>query len=180
MISETKSQCSRWRYSKRIDHFSGEIVSLYRVRGLDVQILRDGKWVSANYRRWFDIIEDPEFEWLTRQETTNLHNFLRSGQEGIPPRLDLQPRERYKKWKCPNCQTFTVIPIVIGYPNPEDMEAEMEGHIILQGCTVYGDEPEKPVACTACGWFGEQIRGNSIRGLPPSKNFGRERREEDQ
>ena len=62
----------------------GDIVPLFRVRGLDVQIVRDGKWEAANYRRWFDIIEDPEFEWLTLQETINLHNYLRSAQEGTP------------------------------------------------------------------------------------------------
>lgn len=180
MGGDGRQSASRWRYAKRSDHFSGDIVSLFRVRGLNVQILREGNWEAANYRRWFDIIEDPEFEWLTRQETTNLHSYLRSGQEGTPPRLDLQPSERYKKWKCPDCQTFTVVPIVIGYPNPEDMEAEREGHIILQGCIVHGDEPEKPVACTACGWFGEQVRGNTIRAVQPSQAFGGERGEEDQ
>ena len=63
---------------------------------------------------------------------------------------------------------------MIGYPNPEDMEAEREGHIILQGCIVHGDEPEKPVACTTCGWFGEYLKGKVIRALNLSKDFERD------
>lgn len=174
MSSSSRRSGSRWRYAKRIDHFSGDIVSLFRVRGLDVQILRDGKWEPAHYRRWFDIIEDPEFQWLTRQETTNLHSYLRASRDGFPPRLDLEPAEQYRKWKCPKCDTFTIVPIVIGLPNPEDMEASMRGDIILQGCIVYGDEPDRPIACTHCGWFGEHIRGKKIRELPLSQAFARE------
>lgn len=72
------------------------------------------------------------------------------------------------------------MPIVIGLPNAGDLEAGMAGYIILQGCVVYSDEPERPIACAACGWFGEQVRSNTIRAVPPSQAFGGERGEEDQ
>ena len=166
MTSSGQRSVSRWRYAKRIDHLSGEIVSLYRVRGLDVQILRDGKWEAANYRRWFDIIEDPEFEWLSGQEASNLNNYLRCGQTEIPKRLDLEPALRYKKWKCPNCQTFTVVPAVVGLPGADLMEAERDGHVVLHGCTVFGDQSERPVACTECHWQGEHLRGKTLRQNP--------------
>lgn len=79
MNSRNRVTGSRWCYARRIDHFSGDIVSLFSVRVLDIQMLCEGKWEAANYRRWFDVIEDPEFECLSRQETTNLNNFLHSG-----------------------------------------------------------------------------------------------------
>lgn len=166
----------RWRYVKRVNFNVDDdrIVGLFRFKGVDIERLVDGKWEPAHYRRWFDVHEDPEFIWLTKQETMNLHSWLRSGFEGIPERLDLEPAEQYRKWKCPNCHTFTIVPIVIGLPNPEDMEASMRGDIILQGCIVYGDKPDRPIACTRCGWFGEHVRGKKIRELPPSQAFARE------
>lgn len=171
MNTESPAPKKRWRYVKRCSDQTGEITSIYRTRGFDIEVLRDGRWTPADYRSWFHVREDPDYEWLTRQETSNLLNFLRTGQEGLPRRLDLQPTERYKKWKCPDCQTFTVVPIVIGLPGAEDMEAEAEGHIILQGCIVYGDEPDQPIACTQCGWFGEALRGKRVRQLSAPRAF---------
>lgn len=163
MSTSGRRSGSRWRYAKRIDHSSGDIVSLFRVRGLDVQMLRDGKWEVANYQRGLDIIEDPDFEWLSRQEASNLHSYLRCGQIEIPKRLDLEPSLRYKKWECPNCRTFTVVPAVVGLPGADLMEAERDGHVVLHGCTVFGDQPERPVACTVCHWQGEHVRGKTLR-----------------
>jgi hypothetical protein len=161
----------RWRYAKRFDCDTNEIVALYRLRGVDVEYFAEGKWFTASPKSWFNVQEDPDYEWLTHQETTNLHNYLRSGFTERPKRLDLEPPEQYKKWKCPNCGTYTVVPIVIGLPSNEDMEASMQGHIILQGCIVYGDEPSRPIACTTCDWFGEQVRGKKIQRTNPSRAF---------
>lgn len=77
----------------------------------------------------------------------------------------------YARWVCPNCETLTVVPIVIGYPNIEDFEAAEAGHVILQGCIVYGDEPKHGVACTRCDWFGERLPGNRIRQIPRPQAF---------
>ena len=175
MSDSNPSAGRRWRYAKRVNFDDDDrIVSLFRFRGVDIEQLVNGRWVPAHHRRWFDVHEDPEFVPLTKQETTNLHSWLRSGFEAIPERLDLEPVERYRKWKCPNCDTFTIVPIVIGLPNPEDFEAAIRGDIILQGCIVDGDEPDRPIACTQCGWFGEHVAGKRIRELPRSQPFIRE------
>ena len=161
----------RWLCAKWLSGVDDSIIALYRTRGLEVECLSDGRWEPADPQDWFTIREQPGYEWLTRQEVINLNYYLRSGQTEIPQCLNLEPPERYRKWKCPTCGTYTIVPIVTGLPNPEDMEAAMEGHIILQGCIVYGDEPKRPVGCTTCGWYGEHLRGKTIRELPPSQAF---------
>lgn len=63
------------------------------------------------------------------------------------------------------------MPIIIGYPNLEDFEAAEAGHVILQGCIVFGDEPRQGVACTQCEWFGERLPGNKIREIARPQAF---------
>ena len=158
-----RPRIARWRYGKRVKVDSCRIVALFRERDFVVETLHLGKWVLTNNSRWFDVSEDSQFEWLSRQEASNLHSYLRCGQTETPERLDLEPSLRYKKWECPNCRTFTVVPAVVGLPGVDLMEAERDGHVVLHGCTVFGDQPERPVACTVCHWQGEHVRGKTLR-----------------
>lgn len=155
----------KWGYAKRVEVISGEVVDLYRVRGNDVQEWLDGKWVTADAELLSSIPNDLDLFWLNDQEYRNLHHLLGTGRLDLPVRLDLEPEERYLKWRCPDCGSFTVVPIVIGLPNAEDMEASIDGHLILWGCIVHGFEPERPVGCTNCDWTGERVAGRKIRPL---------------
>lgn len=162
MTEEDPLTSKRWHYAKRLADDGTTIIALLRTRALDIQYLRQGRWVIAHYKDWFTIREDPFCEWLTIQERRNLLSYLACGQKELPRRLDLEPSERYRKWICPNCRTRTVVPIVIGLPSYEDMKAATEGHIILYGCVVHGDEPQRPVACTTCDWHGEHVKGTKV------------------
>ena len=85
--------------------------------------------------------------------------------------LDPESGDRYQKWVCPNCGTLTVVPILVGFPDDEGFEAAEAGHVILQGCIVYGDEPKRGVTCKQCDWFGERLPGNRIRQIPRPQAF---------
>jgi hypothetical protein len=161
----------RWRYAKRCNVITDEIHKIFRTRGSETQVLHDGKWqaLQGHAKTEFDAYQD--LELLTPTEIRNLLVYLRTGQTDIPPRLDLEPRERYQKWKCPDCGTFTVVPVVVGLPSSDDDLAAREGHLILQGCIVYGDEPDQAVACTNCDWFGELIGNRTIRQIPRTEAF---------
>jgi hypothetical protein len=67
--------------------------------------------------------------------------------------------QKYKKWPCPKCGTATVVPAIIGMPDADLMELERDGHVILWGCSIFGNEPENPVQCTHCSWTGEIRKG---------------------
>lgn len=54
-----------------------------------------------------------------------------------------------KKSKCPLCKKWEGVPLILGYPNPEDFELESRGEVILGGC-VLGDE-EVDRQCRNCG-----------------------------
>ena len=71
--------------------------------------------------------------------------------------------KRVKKWMCPGCGEEAVVPVIIGLPIHDDFEREQRGEVILAGCIMYGDEPDRPVQCRECGWYGEQLRGGTIR-----------------
>jgi hypothetical protein len=64
-----------------------------------------------------------------------------------------------------------VVPILVGFPDDEGFEAAEAGHVILQGCIVYGDEPKRGVACKQCDWFGERLPGNRIRQISRPQAF---------
>jgi hypothetical protein len=161
----------RWRYAKRVDPVTGDIWVLFRLRDSQVEVLEDGKWRSTAGDSAIDLDWDPGFAWLSPIESRNLLAYLRTGQTDLPVHLDREPKERYQKWKCPNCGTFTVVPVVVGMPSFEDGEAAREGHLILQGCIFYGDEPKQAVACTTCDWFGELIRDRTILQIPRTRAF---------
>jgi hypothetical protein len=144
---------------------------IFRARESETQVLRDGKWRDLEGHAKLEFNAYPDLKLLTPTEIRNLLVYLRTGQTDIPTRLDLEPRERYQKWKCPVCGTFTVVPVVVGLPSIEDGEAAEEGHLILQGCIVYGDEPDQAVACTDCDWFGELIGDRTIRQIPRTEAF---------
>ena len=165
MDRNRRPQPVRWRYAKQIQVVSEEVVSLFRVRGEEIEQWQAGKWELAEPELLTSIPNDWDLFWLSDQEYRNLHHLLGTGRLDLPVRLDLQPEERYLKWKCPECRTFTVVPIVIGLPNVEDMEASMDGHLILWGCIVHGFEPEHPVGCTSCDWTGERVARRKIRAL---------------
>ena len=165
----------KWRYVKRVEVISEEVIALYRVWDNEAQEWLAGKWMSTESDFLSSIPNDLDLFWLSDLEYRNLHHLLGTGRFDLPVRLDLEPEERYLKWKCPECGTFTVVPIVIGLPNAEDMEASIDGHLILWGCIVHGFEPERPVGCTNCDWTGERIAGRKIRPLrfiPESFNEG--------
>lgn len=177
MTSQPRPERRRWRYGKQFDEIDGLVLRVYRWR-LDVpQVLRGHQWTNVDPEPWRDVSESPNFAWMGADETKNLLAFLRTGNPKIPGSFDLGPPERYQRWECPICLIYTIVPVVIGLPNPEDMEAAMRGEIILQGCIVHGDEPARPIVCTQCGWFGEHIRGRRIRQLPPSTAFAGEDRQ---
>jgi len=161
----------RWLYAKRFDFETGDIWALYRTRDSELQVLQQGKWRDITGNATVDLEGDPDHEWLRPTERRNLLAYLRTGQTDIPSRLDLEPAERYRKWKCPHCATFTVVPVIVGMPTPEVWEAAQEGHFIVQGCIVYGDEPDYAVACTTCDWFGELIRDRTIRQVARPRAF---------
>ena len=68
------------------------------------------------------------------------------------------PRD-HPKLACPKCAADTVVPVVIGMPDADLMELARDGHVILWGCSIFGDEPENPVQCTHCSWTGEIRKG---------------------
>ena len=152
---------------------TGAIRRIFRAGKGQVEELRGGEWT-----RLCDI-EDSEWgslEKLARKlsplERQNLKAYLSTGQREIPGNLELSPPERFKKWRCPECETFTVIPIIIGLPSYEMMEAQKCGDVILWGCTMDGSEPLRPVGCTDCGWYGEHTRGRHIREIDPVRGLG--------
>jgi hypothetical protein len=170
MAQRKKSQSQkRWTYIKRISP-DGDVREVFRARGDDTQVLICGKWSPID-ASWLDVKTVPNLFVMTAREVSNLLSVLRAGQEDLPSRLELEPYEQYQKWKCPNCQTMTVVPILIGMPSEEVGQAAMRGDVLLQGCIVYGDEPDRPVGCTTCDWYGEHVRGATIRKLPPSRAF---------
>ena len=71
----------------------------------------------------------------------------------------MRTSQKYKKWPCPKCGTDTVVPAIIGMPGADLMELERDGHVILWGCSIFGNEPENPVQCTHCSWTGEIRKG---------------------
>jgi hypothetical protein len=71
--------------------------------------------------------------------------------------------KRIQRWTCPGCGLDSVVPVIIGFPNNDDFERAARGEIVLAGCVVYGDEPDRPVECLECGWYGERLRGGKIR-----------------
>lgn len=73
--------------------------------------------------------------------------------------------QKYKKWACPKCGTDTVVPAIIGMPDSDLMDLEKNGHVVLRGCIVNGDEPQHPVQCTQCSWTGEIRKGNLFPAL---------------
>lgn len=54
-----------------------------------------------------------------------------------------------KKSKCPLCKKWEGVPLILGFPNPEDFELESRGEAILGGC-VLGDK-EVDRECCNCG-----------------------------
>lgn len=163
----------QWRYTKVFDVVTGDIWVLHRSRGSQGQVLREGAWRNISGEDEHEMVLGTDQIELTPIERRNLFAFLSTGQTDVPARLDLEPNERYRKWKCPDCETFTVVPVISGLPTEDDGEASREGHIILQGCIVFGDEPSNAVACTTCGWFGEVLGGRKIRHVPRPEAFRR-------
>jgi GTP pyrophosphokinase len=50
---------------------------------------------------------------------------------------------------CVECGAGDVVPVIIGMPGPELMEAEAAGEVVLAGCIVMPDQPNW--ACRICG-----------------------------
>lgn len=56
---------------------------------------------------------------------------------------------KMKKFLCPDCKQRAGVEIGYGYPSPELMEAASRGDIVLGGCCLTEEAPERE--CTACG-----------------------------
>jgi hypothetical protein len=52
--------------------------------------------------------------------------------------------------RCPRCGALAVVPIVYGMPLPELFEMAERGEVLLGGCTIWPDQPER--GCVECGW----------------------------
>lgn len=156
------TETRRWRYYKKVNDLSDEIELLYRSRGSEIEELREGNWVTASDLSAAEDLSVNGLKPLSRTESRNLLTYLRCGQRVTPSRLDLEPAIRYQKWKCPDCGAFTVVPAIFGFPGHDLMLAEREGHVVLFGCSILGDEPERPVACTSCSWNGEHLGGKRV------------------
>lgn len=72
---------------------------------------------------------------------------------------------------CPHCGHRKTLPIQYGYPLPEVEAAAVAGKIVLGGCIVGPDQPDR--ACPACGtqWIAGQGRGQ--RATPVRGGGGR-------
>ena len=53
-----------------------------------------------------------------------------------------------KEIKCPQCNSSDIIPISYGYPGFEMMEKSTKGKIVLGGCCITDNQPNKH--CTEC------------------------------
>lgn len=171
MTEENPLSNKRWNYAKRLSADDTTIIELVRTRNLTVEYLKNGRWVQADYKDWSSTRDKLRYEWLTTQERRNLRSYLACGQKELPAHLNREPREQYLKWICPTCKSRTIVPIIIGFPGPEDMDAATNGNVLLHGCIVNGEEPDRPVSCTRCNWYGEHVRGPKIRQLPQRSHF---------
>ena len=63
-------------------------------------------------------------------------------------RLVGQLRALLQRPDCPSCGAGDVVPVIIGMPGPELMEAEEAGDVVLAGCIVMPDQPNW--ACRIC------------------------------
>ena len=54
-----------------------------------------------------------------------------------------------RKYICPSCKQKTGVDIAYGYPRPEVFDAAGRGEIVLGGCCITDDDPDR--ACTECG-----------------------------
>ncbi len=50
--------------------------------------------------------------------------------------------------RCPRCHSDEVLPIVYGLPGPELAEESMKGRLVLGGCMVWPESPDRQ--CAAC------------------------------
>jgi len=54
-----------------------------------------------------------------------------------------------RKYICPACKQKTGVEILYGFPSIEMAEASERGEIVLGGCCIDLNDPER--ACTSCG-----------------------------
>jgi len=54
-----------------------------------------------------------------------------------------------RKYVCPRCRQKAGVEILYGYPAPEAVEAAERGEVVLGGCCIDLEGPER--ACTSCG-----------------------------
>lgn len=79
--------------------------------------------------------------------------------------------------RCTACGSSSTVPIVYGFPNSELDAQARRGEVVLGGCTVMGDEPDRH--CKACGhqWRrkfpkrGESDSGRTLGRDTPAADF---------
>ena len=54
-----------------------------------------------------------------------------------------------RKYVCPSCGAKTGVNILYGFPSQEAIECVERGDLVLGGCCVEGDEPDRQ--CVQCG-----------------------------
>jgi len=54
-----------------------------------------------------------------------------------------------RRSRCPSCGLRHGVPILYGLPGPDAADAQQRGEVVLGGCIVAPDQPDR--ACTACG-----------------------------
>ena len=68
-----------------------------------------------------------------------------------------------KPTKCPQCGNKTVLPIAYGMPGPELWEESEQGRVLIGGCIITPNQPNK--ACTSCDWDDAGPRPDSDEDL---------------
>ena len=114
------------------------IVDDYRSRGHDlwVRFNAPGPDAVVWYYRSLITVYDKRRDLLNPLRIGELQRLL-----GQLQRLLLRP-------DCPSCGAGDVVPIVIGLPGPDLMEAAERGEVVLAGCIVMPDQPNW--SCNRC------------------------------
>ena len=74
-------------------------------------------------------------------------------------------RKRYRRPRCPKCDSAKTVPIVYGMPSYEAFKKQEEGRLVLGGCVIEDDSPDRH--CKKCGHEFRRSDGLDILDLTP-------------
>ncbi len=65
---------------------------------------------------------------------------------------------------CPNCGSFSTVPIIYGLPVADDLERAQRGEFVLGGCLVglHDPDPDPNRCCTTCGTSFDSASGHIV------------------